>query len=297
MAYQVLLSAVTQNSTSPSRAHEDHLDATATLPLDRDSPLPLYEQIKRRVLAMILGWQQESERFHTDLELAEQFGVSRMTVRQAVQELVEEGYLRRVRGSGTFVCMPKIDERFRPEMDFSDQWSASGRPLTFKVLYCKAVPASATVAGQLGLNTDEPVWSVLRLRTVKHVPISLDYRYVPVARVASLSPKQVEAGSMLQLVSKLSNGLDYGDLKIEAGLVKPEHADYLNLMPGDPVLIRHLVYFDADDQPVMAGISYCRSDQVRYAVRVPLDKKGEAGRRASEAAEQRAVPKVENGAA
>lgn len=283
--------AVTQNLPDPSSAREGRLDATAALPLDRASPLPLYEQIKRRVLAMILGWQQESERFHTDLELAEQFGVSRMTVRQAVQELVDEGYLRRVRGSGTFVCMPKIDERFRPEMDFSDQWSASGRPLTFKVLYCEAVPASTPVAEQLGLRPGDPVWSVLRLRTVKHVPISLDYRYVPVARVASLSPKQVEAGSMLQLVGKLTGGLAYGDLKIEAGLVKPEHADYLNLMPGDPVLTRHLVYFDADDRPVMAGISHCRSDQVRYAVRVPLGKEGEAGQRASNATELRATPR------
>lgn len=255
--------------------------------LDRDSPLPLYVQIKRRVLAMILGWQQETERFHTDLELAEQFGVSRMTVRQAVQELVDEGYLRRVRGSGTFVCMPKIDEQFRPEMDFIDQWSASGRPLTFKVLYCAIRPASQLIAEQLGLQEGDSVWSVLRLRTVKHVPISIDYRHIPVARVAELDPKQVEAGSLLELVGELTGGLSYGDLKIEAGRVKSEHADYLNLMPGDPVLTRHLVYFDTDGKPVMAGISHYRADQVRYSVRVPLGKTGEASNQISEALEFR----------
>jgi len=274
---------------APSDIQERQSNATAMplMALDRDSPLPLYEQIKRRVLAMILSWQQETERFHTDLELAEQFQVSRMTVRQAIQELVDEGYLRRVRGSGTFVCMPKIDEQFRPEMDFIDQWSASGRPLIFKVLYCAIQPASHVVAEQLGLNEGDSVWSVLRLRTVKHVPISIDYRHIPVARVAELDPKRIEAGSLLELVGELTGGLSHGDLKIEAGRVKPEHADYLNLMPGDPVLTRHLVYFDTQNQPVMAGISHYRADQVRYSVRVPLSNTGEGGSHISDALEFR----------
>src|SRR3546814_1159851 len=122
---------------------------SATIPLDRNSPLPLYEQIKRRVLSLILGWQKDSERFHTDQELSEQFGVSRMTVRQAVQELVNEGYLRRVRGSGTFVCAPKVDERLSMAMDFIDQWATRGRALELRVLRCAEEPCAARVASQL----------------------------------------------------------------------------------------------------------------------------------------------------
>lgn len=244
--------------------------AAPVMALDRDSPLPLYEQIKRRVVAMILRWQQETERFHTDQELAKQFGVSRMTVRQAVRELVDEGYLRRVRGSGTFVCMPKIDEQLRPAMDFISQWSAGGRPLTFKVLHCAVELATGPIAEQLDLTTKEPVWSILRLRTVKRVPISIDYRYIPVARLATLDASQVASGSLLELLSELPGGLSEGELKIEAAPVLSAHADYLNLMPGDPVLTRHMVYFDNAGHPVMAGVSYYRADQVRYAVRVPL---------------------------
>src|SRR3546814_4357660 len=128
---------------------------------------------------MILGWQKDSERFHTDQELSETVGFSRMTVRQAVQELVNEGYLRRVRGSGTFVCAPKVDERFSMAMDFIDQWATRGRALELRVLRCAEEPCDARVASQLGIAIGDTVWSILRLRTVKHVPITIDYRTVP----------------------------------------------------------------------------------------------------------------------
>ena len=71
--------------------------------------MPLYEQIKRRVLAMILGWQQESERFHTDLELAEQFGVSRQNVHELIVRSVEKlrGYESALGTAGRMAEMMK----------------------------------------------------------------------------------------------------------------------------------------------------------------------------------------------
>lgn len=241
--------------------------------LDRRSPLPLYEQIKRRVLVMILGWQQESERFHTDNELSEQFGVSRMTVRQAVQELVDEGYLRRVPGLGTFVCAPKIDEQFTSAMDFIDQWAMKGRPLSLKVLYCAREAATAQMAAELQLAQDGQVWNILRLRTVQHVPISIDYRYINAALVPEIQASEVAEGSLLDVIGRRVE-LAYGDLKVEAAAVREEHADYLGLLPGDPILTRHLVYCDIQGRPVMAGVSHYRADQVRYSVRIPLKQDG-----------------------
>ncbi len=239
------------------------------VPLDRESPLPLYEQIKRRVLSMILSWQQEDGRFHTDQELSEQFGVSRMTVRQAVQELVDEGYLRRIRGSGTFVCAPKIDEQFSSAMDFIDQWATSGRPLKLQVLHCAVEPSTPSVAKQLNMAAGEPVWAIVRLRTVVHVPISIDYRYIPCSLIKTVEPRQVASGSLLDLIACYVD-LAYGELKVEAGSVQAEHADYLSLLPDDPILTRRLAYYDSNGNPVMVGISHYRADQVRYSIHVPL---------------------------
>ncbi|MBP6018691.1 MAG: GntR family transcriptional regulator [Burkholderiaceae bacterium] len=237
--------------------------------LDRQSPLPLYEQVKRRLLSVVLNWKDASDRFYTDQELSEYFGVSRMTVRQAVQELVDGGYLRRARGSGTFVCGKKVEERFSLTKDFVDQWADAGQLLKLKVLACVKQPCPVHVSEELQLQSDELVWSIIRLRKVKQVPISIDYRFIPVKIIDSLSKKQVSAGSLLGLMNNHID-LSYGKLTVEAAAVQVEHADYLDLITGDPILRRSLIYYDVENRPVMSGTSYYRSDQVRYSIHVPL---------------------------
>lgn len=260
-----------------ARPHEDPR-APARVALDRHSPLPLYEQIKRRVLSMILSWQNEETRFHTDQELSEQFGVSRMTVRQAVSELVAEGYLRRMRGLGTFVCAPRVDEQFTPAMDFLHQSASKGRPLQLRVLRCEQQPASRELAHSLGLETGAPVWHVIRLRTVQDVPISLDYRYLDAARITRLGAEEVSNRSLLDLIAQFCE-LSHADLRVEVGTARAEHADFLSLVPDEPVLVRHLQYYDDTGRRVMSGVSYYRADQVSYSVRVPLALKGQGERR------------------
>ncbi|GAA5232468.1 GntR family transcriptional regulator [Verticiella sediminum] len=254
--------------------------------LDRNSPLPLYEQIKRRVLTMVLNWTDPESRFHTDQELAEQFGVSRMTVRQAVQELVNEGRLRRVRGLGTYVCETKVDEQFTPAMDFLDQAASKGRPIHLRILHCEKMPVPAGERDSLRLNAGDLVWYVIRLRSVDGVPISLDYRYIDAARVGDMALADLESGSILDLIGRHAE-LAYADLKVEAGRVEPEHAELLSLVAGDPVLIRSLIYFDHDERPVMSGVSYYRADQVRYSLRVPVQKGGPGQRQIADTLEVR----------
>jgi GntR family transcriptional regulator len=86
-----------------------------------------------------------------------------------------------------------------------------------------------------------------------------------------IDSEQVAAGSLLDLMNKHVD-LAYGDLTVEASAAQAEHADYLGLMPGDPILTRSLIYYDANDRAVMTGISYYRADQVRYSLHVSLKK-------------------------
>src|SRR3546814_1374952 len=99
-------------------------------------------------------------------------------------------------------------------MDFIDQWATRGRALELRVLRCAEEPCDARVASQLGIAIGDTVWSILRLRTVKHVPISIDYRYVPLGVMETISAKQVAAGSLLDLVGEHVN-LAYGELRSE----------------------------------------------------------------------------------
>ncbi|MBC7105150.1 MAG: GntR family transcriptional regulator, partial [Firmicutes bacterium] len=114
-------------------------------PLDRRSPVPLYSQIQEQLRRYILQRQRESSgegpvRFYTDDELAGIFKVSRMTVRQAVQELVNEGLLYRVKGLGTFISPPQVQGQLKEIERFVDEWSVQGKDIQVEVLAHKIVP-------------------------------------------------------------------------------------------------------------------------------------------------------------
>src|ERR1700739_1354301 len=95
--------------------------------LDRVSPIPLYLQIKQYLSRQIAVWERHNDKFYTDSELCDMFGVSRVTVRQSVQERVDDGLLKRSRGIGTFVVERRVEERLSPQIGFPDHWVESGR--------------------------------------------------------------------------------------------------------------------------------------------------------------------------
>ncbi|MBI1201234.1 MAG: UTRA domain-containing protein [Rhodopseudomonas sp.] len=242
----------------------------ANPPLDRASPLPLYAQIKQRLIALILRWDQPEQRFYSDEQLCAFFCVSRDTVRQALSELVREGLLTRSRGLGTFVSVRKLEEHFEPGMDFMRQWEANGTPIQSTLLAFERRAADEQIAKTLGLETGALVLFIKRTRSAARVPVAIDYRYLPAELVADWD-EEAAAGSPLHLLWQ-SVKLQSGNFAIEAGVAGPEEVEYLHLSPGAPVLIRTLQYSDAHGRQVMAGHTVHRADLVRYSLTVPLSR-------------------------
>jgi GntR family transcriptional regulator len=244
----------------------------ATAPLDRTSPLPLYAQIKQRLIGLVLRWDQPDKRFFSDEQLCAFFCVSRDTVRQALSELVREGLLTRSRGLGTFVSVRKLEEHFEPGMDFMRQWEANGTPIQSTLLLFERRPADEQVAGSLEIDVGTRVLMIKRTRAAARVPVAIDYRYLP-ADIVSDWDETAAHGSPLHLLWQRVE-LRSGDFGIEAGVAGPEEVEYLHLAPGAPVLIRSLRYRDADDRLVLAGHTVHRADLVRYSLSVPLSRDG-----------------------
>lgn len=246
--------------------------------VDRTSPLPLYVQIRQRLLSLIARWSRGEERFYSDEELCRHFGVSRVTVRQAVAELVEEGFLTRIRGAGTFVALKKIEEKLTPVMDIRSQWAALGRPMSVQVLAFERQPASAPATAVLDLPAGAEVFYIKRVRSTASVPIAVDHRYLPVG----LAPSFRRADASGSLLHKLwqTCELSHSELQIEASLAGPEEEAVLLMPKGDPVLVRHLVYFDTEGRRVLAGHSIHRADLMRYSLRVSLSRESAGTSRA-----------------
>lgn len=247
---------------------------TQTAAIDRSSPLPLYAQVKRRLKAAILTWPSDSDRFHTEQALCAMYSVSRATIRQAVAELEEEGLLKRRQGSGTHVNRGKIDESFSPLTNFSDQWARSGRALKVEILRLeREAPCPAPFADMLDLDPGDKVLLLERFRLSGSMRIVWDQRFIPHGIADGIPRREFARVSLLDVLASRVE-FDRGESHIEAALAGEEHAERLDLLPQDPVLIRHLKYFASDGQVVLAGVSVYRADQVRYKLSAPMRKSG-----------------------
>lgn len=256
----------TSKSAEPSRR------ATAAKPhvvLDRDSPLPLYAQVGRRLKAMISSGEHPADRFHSEGELCAMFGVSRATVRQALGTLADEGWLNRRRGRGTSVNREKFDEAFGPQMNFLDQWAHGGRPLAFDLRRFQIGPCPRGTAAWLLVETGTPVLCIERLRLEDGCPVSYDYRYIHPDLAACVNREEASSQSLLVLLGRHVR-LARGENKVEAALAGALGARRLGMRPSDPMMIREMVYFDDDEVPAMAGRSLYRADKVRCAFTVDL---------------------------
>jgi GntR family transcriptional regulator len=243
-------------------------------PLDRTSPLPLYAQIKQRLIGTILRWEQPNQRFFSDEQLCEMFCVSRDTVRQALSELVREGMLTRSRGLGTFVAVRKLEERFGPGMDFMRQWEAAGTPIQPTLLVFERCGADDQIAAALEVEVGARVLFIKRTRAAARVPVAIDYRYLPADLVDDWDESAALASPLHLLWQRVE--LRAGDFGIEAGVAGPEEVEYLHLAAGAPVLTRTLRYRDATGRLVMAGHTVHRGDLVRYSLSMPLSRDGKA---------------------
>src|SRR5690242_10763453 len=126
--------------------------------LAKGGPLPRYYQLKEILHAKIRAGQwQPGVLIPSERELCEQYGLSRMTVRQGITELVREGLLYRVQGKGTFVARPRITQQLMVLTGFSQDMIARGCVPGAQVLDQRMVPASQEVAERLRVREGQPI--------------------------------------------------------------------------------------------------------------------------------------------
>lgn len=148
--------------------------------LDRSSPVPLYFQVAEQFeQAILTGEIAPGERIENEIALAKDLGLSRPTMRQAIQVLVDKGMLVRKRGVGTQVVHGKIRRSVELTSLFDDLSAAGQKPRT-EVLAVGKVPAEEDVAHELQLDVGDDVWSLERLRYVGKQPLALMHNFIPV---------------------------------------------------------------------------------------------------------------------
>jgi GntR family transcriptional regulator len=247
--------------------------------IDRNSPVPLFLQIRQVLLADIRGWPDTGTKFPTDVALADRFKVSKMTVRQAIDDLVEAGLLERHRGRGTFVTDRAFVEKLDPILDIDQQYTNAGHAQTTRVLSFerRAMTAQeqklfgAGAGAGVAVEGGDTVVHIRRLRSANGLPLALDERTLP-ATIADQAGFTAENAAD-SIIARLRGALPLARAKwqMSALLADSDLALNLSIQQGAPVLERAMTYLDSSGRIVLSGRSLHRGDLVSCAFELPLD--------------------------
>lgn len=200
--------------------------------LDKTTPVPLYFQLKELIMAEIKnGTYPKDSVIPTEKELSEMFDISRTTVRQAIAELVQEGWLYRVKSKGTFVSQPKINQDFIQKLEsYNDQIRRTGRTPRTEVLDFKVMKASQEVAEQLELQPGDEVIYLHRKRYADDDPIVVLKTYLPYEKCSFVMEHDFEKESLYAVLSeKDSVKVYYVKRLAEAVEATSDDAEKLNM--------------------------------------------------------------------
>jgi GntR family transcriptional regulator len=236
--------------------------------IDRKSHVPVYWQIKEDLHRQIMqGEILPKERIPSEPKLAESYGVSRLTARNAVTELVNEGYLQRVHGQGTYVTKPKFEESGARFSGFFDTMTRKGYKVSSRVLTVKEIIPDPEVKEQLKLAVGQMVYRIKRLRFAGKEPIGIQDVYLPAERCRGITDIDLENDSIYRFLEeeKLFN-LKKAKEKLEAVSADEGNAELLGIRPGDPVLYTRRLTTLSGEIPIEYSRSWYRGDSYVFEV-------------------------------
>lgn len=229
---------------------------------------PHYRRIERALRERIAALGP-GRRLPSDAELCTEFGVSRMTARNAMQRLAEEGLVTRVPGRGSFVAVPPAHRRADRLMTFTQEMLRRGLAPSSRILERDVRPATASQAMALGLAPGQPVVHLRRLRCADGQPIAVETATLLEATAPSVLTADLESGSLHEALARGGHGLRRGTGTIVAEAATAEDAELLGIPPGAPLLVERRVIADAHGRRIEATES--RYPGTRYALDVGFD--------------------------
>jgi GntR family transcriptional regulator len=236
--------------------------------LDR-AATPAHAQIEERLAEAIdRGDLRPGDRLPAERELADRFGVSRMTLRQALQTLERRGLVRRAVGrrGGTFVAEPKIERQSSGLAGLTQELRRQGHRAGARVLSARAGPSGDRTATALGIEPGATVVQVVRLRLSDGEPLALERSLFPADRFPGLLDRDLE-GSLYELLVR-----DYGERpsrsveRIEPVVASEAEGLELGVRPGSPLLLVERTAFGWDDRPFEYARDLFRGDRTRVVV-------------------------------
>jgi GntR family transcriptional regulator len=233
--------------------------------MDRTSFAPRYREIEQ-VLRARIATLRPGDRLPSDSDLCTEFGVSRMTARNAMGRLAEDGLVVRDPGRGSFVAEPPSHRRADSLMSFSREMRRQGRVPSSRLLDRRVRDVTTREALDLRLSPGDPVVSLRRIRLADGQPIAIEHAVLHGRTAAALMAADLAAGSLHETLTDTGFVPTKGQATLWAEAASEEDARLLAVRPGDPLLVERRVILDQRGRPLERTESRYAAD--RYALDV-----------------------------
>lgn len=236
-----------------------------------NSSIPLYRQVKNHILTEIqAGKRKPGEQLKPEMELSREYGVSRVTIRKALEELESEGYLVKQQGKGTFVSRPKLQRK----IDYVTSFSMACK-------YNDMVPTSLVVKSEvqmqgsdpeverfLELSEDDKILYIQRLRLADGEPVMLENNYYSWNRFQGLLAEDLTESVYGLLIYKY-HVLPFGDAENTLEIVRAnkEQAELLRVPVGEPLFFMNGGISEPDKTPIHFGRQYIVGSRYKFTIK------------------------------
>ncbi|MGE5582913.1 MAG: GntR family transcriptional regulator [Bacillota bacterium] len=241
--------------------------------LDENQLIPLYHRLASAIKEKIIqGEFKEGDYIPSEAHLAEMFGISRTTARQAIIKLYHDGLLERQRGKGTIVKRQKLMREFPGWSSFTEETKRMGKkPGTIIVSEKIIVPSLEEIIKALQLNPDEKVVYLLRKRYADDELLGVSESYFnkkiwDAHNLQITDPLQLNNRSIYAFLEEGGIQLIWANEAIEAGTADKKLAKILNIAPGLPMLYITRVVYGRDNVPVEYAINKFRADKYKISI-------------------------------
>lgn len=237
--------------------------------IDKTSPIPIYYQLESFIKKQIeAGYILPGENIPSEREYAESYGISRMTVRQAINSLVNEGLLYRKKGSGTFVSEKKIEQPLQGLTSFTEDMKKRGLTPTSKLIHFEVIPANIFIANELKISEYAPVYEIKRIRLADGEPMALETNYLSVNLVKGLTEEEVKASIYSYVEERLGLRITHAEQLIESVKASEEHEKLLFIEKDHPMLYIQRNTFLHDGTPLELVKSVYRGDRYKFQIKM-----------------------------
>lgn len=233
--------------------------------LDRSGPIPLYFQIAQRIEKAILeGDLPAGSRLENEVSLGERLGLSRPTIRRAIQDLVDKGLLVRRRGIGTQVVHGQVTRGVELTSLYEDL-SRSGQKPSTKILEYKVTKADAKMAEKLGVEIGSDVLYMRRLRAADNVPVSIMENWLP-AEFTDISEAELNEHGLYQILRSRGITIRVAKQRIGARKATPQESNDLVIEKQASLLTMDRTAYDNSGRAIEFGHHCYRPDLYSFEV-------------------------------